>query len=177
MALTIEPYKRKAKKVRAKQRIKPNVKRLTLKKADILFSHQIRSRDKFCQFPSCMVSDVSKLQNSHYFGRAIKSTRFHPDNCIALCWLHHYGDKLLGFEYQKQTYEKHGYDGQYTKFMKKRLGEKQFIALRQLSRNTVKQPVAIKQFEDSLLITLERWKVNPHIAIRVKLKIKLFCLQ
>jgi hypothetical protein len=155
MTLTIEPYKRKAKKVRAKQRIKPKVKRLTLKKADILFSHQIRARDKFCQFPNCMVSDPAKLQNSHYFGRAIKSTRFDPDNCVALCWLHHFKDKLLGYEYQKQTYEKHGYDGQYTKFMKARLGEKKFRFLREKSRRTMKQNIAIDLFEQSL-ITLER---------------------
>lgn len=153
MTLTIEPYKRKAKKVRAKQRTRPKVKSLTLKKADGLFSHQIRTRDKFCQFPSCMVSDPAKLQNSHYFGRAIKSTRFHPDNCIALCWKHHYGDKLLGFEFQKQTYEQHTYDGQYTKFMKERLGKKRFLELRQLSRKSIKQPLAIKLFEASLAAT------------------------
>lgn len=130
-----------------RKKSKPKKKKgLTLRKADKMFSMEIRNRDKFCQFPSCMVSDLAKLQNSHYFGRATKSTRFHPDNCIALCWLHHYGDKLLGFEYQKQTYDKHGYDGQYTVFMKKRLGVNRFDDLLKLSKITIKQRYALEAF-------------------------------
>ena len=35
----------------------------------------------------------------------------------------------LGFEFQKQTKAKHGYDGQYTLFMRSRLGATRFNAL------------------------------------------------
>lgn len=152
--LTIEPYlHRKMRKLikRTPKRAKLASKGiLTLVKADALFSRQIRARDKFCQFKECLISDPAKLQNSHYFGRAIKSTRFDPDNCVALCWLHHFKDKLLGYEYQKQTFEKHGYDGQYTLFMKERLGEKRFNFLREKSHLSMKQKTAIALFQESL---------------------------
>lgn len=126
---------------------------LTLRKADESFSHEIRARDKFCQFPNCMVSDSTKLQCSHYFGRAIKSTRFDPDNCIALCWLHHFKDKQLGFEYQKQMKYKHGWDGQYTLFMKKRLGKKRFEALVDRSHKSVKEKSAIALYQQTLKLS------------------------
>lgn len=124
---------------------------LSLTKADKLFSEQIRARDVFCQHPSgCLVSDPKKLQNSHYVGRARFATRFDPDNCIALCWLHHFKDKQLGFEYQKQTFEKHGWDGQYTLFMRKKLGKKRFNELILRGASFMPQKKAIKLFEESL---------------------------
>jgi hypothetical protein len=57
------------------------------------------------------------LHNSHYWGRARESTRFEPDNCIALCYGCH---RIWG----------HG-DGrdEYTAFMKKKLGEKRWKTL------------------------------------------------
>lgn len=119
----------------------------TLKKADAVFSQEIRSRDGFCQFPGCLVSDPAKLQCSHYHGRAIKNTRYDPDNCIALCWFHHFKDKLLGFEYQKQQKHKHGHDGQYTLFMIKRLGQRRFNLLNARSRRHITQKRAITNFQ------------------------------
>lgn len=97
------------------KRVPKRIPKSLLKKADTAFSLKIRARDKHCQFPGCI--STTKLQCSHYFGRANKSTRFDEDNCIALCWFHHYGSKLLGFEYQKQREEEQGYDGRYTLFM------------------------------------------------------------
>lgn len=99
----------------------------TLQKADTLFSLQIRARDKICLFPGC--GRTTDLTCSHYFGRTNKSTRWYEDNCITLCRFHHYRSKDLGFEYQRQTIEKHGYDGQYTLFMKKFIGETRWIIL------------------------------------------------
>lgn len=98
-------------------------------KADDEFSLFIRKRDGRCMFPGCTVEEIAKLQCSHYIGRAHKATRYDPENCIALCWFHHFKSKDLGFEYQKQTVEKHGWDGQYTLFMKKWLGTERFYAL------------------------------------------------
>ena len=121
---------------------KEQTKRLvwSLTKADTEFSKYIRDRDLICQFPLC--SEHERLQCSHWKGRAKNSTRFDPDNCVALCYSHHYGNKLLGFEYQKQELEKHGYDGQYTIFMKKRLGDK-YKDLIARSNTSVKQSDAI----------------------------------
>lgn len=107
-----------------------------LKDADKRFSLNIRSRDQHCQFPGCQSTKI--LQCSHYIGRAIKSTRFDTDNCIALCWFHHYKSKDLGYEYQKQTIEKHGYDGQYTKFMQQRLGPKKYKELQTRAQTSLK---------------------------------------
>lgn len=120
-----------------------------LKEADQRFSVKIRARDKHCQFPTCQ--SVKGLQNSHYIGRAVKSTRFDPDNCIALCYWHHFRSKDLGFEYQKQTGEKHGYDGQYTIFMQKRLGPKAFNALNRRSKEKLK---LTREYLENLLSTL-----------------------
>lgn len=106
-------------------------------KADEAFSLQIRQRDGRCLFPGCLVTDIKKLQNSHYLGRRHSATRYLDKNCISLCWLHHIKDKLVGFEYQKQTKEQHGYDGQYTLFMKKWLGEEEFYKLIELGKTTV----------------------------------------
>lgn len=110
-------------------------------KADREFSIFIRERDGRCLFPSC--SKTEKLQCSHFIGRRNHATRFDPENCIALCYSHHYGNKLLGFEYQKQEKEKLGYDGQYTLFMKKYLGPKKYKALIQRGRSSMNKGVAI----------------------------------
>ena len=65
--------------------------KITLDKADTMFSRYIRVRDKFCQRcgrkgePNKDSEFIIGLQNSHYFGRGIESTRFDPDNCDALC--------------------------------------------------------------------------------------------
>jgi hypothetical protein len=111
------------------------------KKADTEFSLFIRARDGHCLFPGC--EKTEGLQNSHFIGRRHSATRYDPENCIALCYSHHYGDKLLGYEYQKQEKEKHGYDGQYTLFMKKHLGTKRYRALMERGKTTVKRSTEI----------------------------------
>lgn len=120
----------------------------TLKKGDIAFSAQIRARDKKCMFPNC--TRTTNLQCSHYIGRATKSTRFYEDNCITLCYFHHYGSKDLGFEYQKQTKEKHGYDGQYTLFMKKCLGLKRWNKLIKQSKLGGKVSFWLNEYKQKL---------------------------
>ncbi len=121
----------------------PKPKVWGLKRADDHVSLIVRKRDGRCMFPGCTEVDIKKLQCSHYIGRAHKATRFYLDNLIALCWFHHFKSKLLGFEYQKQTVEKQGWDGQYTLFMKKWLGEEKFAQLIALGRTTKKQYDAI----------------------------------
>lgn len=122
-----------------KRPIKPVAKRKTSKlpkprvwstnRADKEFSLYIRNRDGKCLFPGCDIMDIKKLQCSHYIERRHSSTRYDPDNCISLCWKHHFKDKLIGFEYQKQIKSRHGYDGQYTKFMQDFLGMEEFEKL------------------------------------------------
>ena len=123
------------------KRSKPKDKPLSLKKADSRFSKQIIARDEHCQFPGC--TSTTRLTCSHLIGRATKSTRFDPDNCVTLCLFHHFFSKDLGFEFQKQTKEKHGYDGQYTLFMKKRLGRARYAALIKRASTSIKQQAAI----------------------------------
>lgn len=114
----------------------------SLKKADKVFSKQIRARDGKCMHPHC-VCGSKKLQCSHYIGRVTKSTRFDPDNCITLGWRCHFKDKLIGFEYQKQRKEKHGFDGQYTIFMQQWLGPERWQALLARAQTSIKQNAAI----------------------------------
>lgn len=128
---------RKAPRMRFKRRsmkIPPSL----LKKADDAFSLKIRARDQHCLYPGC--TNTKTLQCSHYFGRVIKNTRFDFDNCITLCWFHHFKSKDLGFEYQKQRreFKAHGYDGRYTIFMKEWLGPKKFAQLEKRSLISLK---------------------------------------
>ncbi len=128
-------------------------KKSDLRKLDDHFSLRIRNRDKKCQFPNCQVVEIGKLQASHYEGRARWETRFDEENMIALCWFHHYKSKLLGYEYQKQREEKHGFDGQYTKHMKALLGEARFLALINKPKQSRKD--AMEEYKQKILSTLE----------------------
>lgn len=119
-------------KLRAFKKPKWKFKKSELNKLDSHFSRKIRLRDGRCMFggfPGCSISDISKLQCSHYEGRQRWETRFDENNCIALCMFHHFMSKLYGYEFQKQREELHGFDGQYTKRMKELLGETAFWAL------------------------------------------------
>ncbi len=139
---TLHRFKRKR---RAKRRIRGAEPKLwSLSKADKEFSWFIRTRDCMCQFPGCTVRVIEKLQCSHYFSRAKKSTRFDPDNCLSLCILHHFMSKLLGWEFQKQRKETEGWDGQYTIFMKTWLGPERYAALCERATQKMKQKEAIQ---------------------------------
>lgn len=160
------PFKRKARKKRSKpfKTLTPHRKlvqarkalrkaykrkygtKSALKRADVAFSALIRKRDGKCQFPGCEITDFAKLQNSHYISRSVSETRFDEDNCIALCWNHHYFDKMLGWEYQKQRLEEHGWDGRYTLHMRTILGEKRFNDLLERAKITTKRTEAIRLF-------------------------------
>lgn len=140
--------KRKPTKIARKKlkRSRAKFKPTTLKKADSLFSEKIRARDIHCLFPGCERTD--QLTCSHYFGRTTKSTRFDEDNCITLCRTHHYWDKDIGWEFQKQRKGEKGcdWDGRYTLFMKQRLGEERWNALVERSKESVSQAKAIGFF-------------------------------
>lgn len=110
----------------------------SIAKADKEFSFFIRERDGRCLFPGCTVQEIAQLQCSHYVERRHSSTRYDPDNCIALCWKHHFRDKYVGFEYQKQRMDVHGYDGRYTQFMQKWLGPEKWKLLLQREKTSVK---------------------------------------
>lgn len=60
--------------------------KITLDKADIIFSKYIRLRDDFkCVRCQRFYRDGNGLQNSHFFGRGMESTRFDVQNCDSLC--------------------------------------------------------------------------------------------
>ena len=121
--------------------IKPRI--WSLDRADNEFSLYIRNRDGRCMYPGCLVTDIKKLQCSHYWGRTHKGTRFEPDNCIALCWPHHFKDKLRGWEYKKQLAGEFQHDGEYTVYMKKWLGKKRFNELQAIARSAMPQSDSI----------------------------------
>lgn len=124
-----------------------------LQECDEAFSREIRERDGRCLFPGCHVEEFAALQASHYIGRANWNTRFDPENMIALCWFHHFKSKDLGYEYQKQRKEVHGWDGQYTLFMRQFLGETRFNAL--LERANGK-----KSRKEAILETQKRYNLR-----------------
>lgn len=135
----------------ARKKIKKAEKRkYRLTRADALFAASIRERDGKCLFPGC--TKTTNLTCSHYIGRATKSTRFDPDNCITLCTTHHFWDKTIGWEYQKQRKGEKGcdWDGRYTVFMRERLGEEGFTQLLSRAKETISQKQAIQTYIDSI---------------------------
>jgi hypothetical protein len=123
----------------------------SLTKADTEFrKHMLATIEVKCSFPGCITTEPNKLTVSHYFGRVKKATRFDTKNCIFLCRTHHYWDKQLGWEYQRQRQETHGWDGRYTVFMIQKLGVEGFLELERLAESGMKPKVAIKLFQESV---------------------------
>ena len=57
--------------------------RIKIRPSDKLFSLFIRNRDQMCM--RCMKKlPIEELQNSHYFGRTMKSVRYDEENCDSL---------------------------------------------------------------------------------------------
>lgn len=130
----------------------------SLKRADkefrlILLANRMNADYPICVFPGCQIKDPKKLTVSHYFGRVNKATRFDMRNCDLLCRNHHYWDKQLGWEFQKQTKEKHGWNGRYTIYMKQKLGTTILKELQSLAESSMKQKIAIQQFQAELSAT------------------------
>lgn len=143
--------------VKSKKTSKKRIPKSLLRKADDAFSLVIRKRDGRCMHPvGCPKSALKDLQCSHFIGRATKSTRFDPDNCIALCWFHHYKSKEFGLEYHKQTKEKHGFDGWYTKVMKQRLGPVRYLKLIKRSKQNLK---LTREFLENLIKELQKYEL------------------
>ena len=85
---------------------------------DKVFSLYIRKRDKWtCQrCHKVFTPPTNVLQCSHFFGRTMKSVRFEPFNCDALCYGCH------------RYWEKEDREG-YRAFKVKQLGERGFNLL------------------------------------------------
>lgn len=114
---------------RAQGKLKPKKWKFVkshLQECDDAFAREIRERDGKCLFPGC--EKTTDLTCSHYIGRSNWNTRFDYRNCITLCTTHHFWDKTIGWEYQKQRVGVKGcdWDGRYTLHMKRILGEEGF---------------------------------------------------
>lgn len=64
--------------------------KISISRADLVFSQYIRLRDKKCIRCGSPVAMSAKglpvsHTNSHYFGRGRENTRFDPENCDTLC--------------------------------------------------------------------------------------------
>lgn len=145
---------RRGSRLKPSGRIKPakqgNGKPWSLKRADDEFRLvMLKSVSHQCVFPGCQVTDPKKLTVSHYFGRGKKGTRFIVLNCCLLCRNHHYWDKQLGWEFQKQRKEIHGWDGKYTLYMKENLAH-QFKQIEILSQQKIGPKKAIQLLQSSL---------------------------
>jgi len=106
---------------------------LQVNEADRIFSIQIRERDGRClrcgstAFQTC----------SHFFKRAIYSTRFDPDNCDDFCQPCHE-------EWEGDP------NGEYLKFKIEQLGTERFTALIVRARIRISPKEAVIKFMDSV---------------------------
>lgn len=116
-------------------------KKWTLTKADTEYSKYIRNRDGKCV--RCGREEM--LQNSHFWSRSHKNTRFDDDNCDALCYPCHYGNSK-GWEYEK--------NGEYMAFKKGQLGFHKYAMLEKRAHDSVKQEMVIKELQDRLQSSL-----------------------
>ncbi len=96
--------------------------------ADTLFSRYIRYRDKCCL--RCRTTDG--LTCSHFWGRGHSSTRFDPENCIALCGMCH-----SEWEHLKNN--------DYKLFMIKWLGQEKYDALEKKARSYKNRAEAVAE--------------------------------
>jgi len=97
---------------------------IKIDKNDKLFSEMIRERDNWkCVFCGRSREQGYTLQNSHYWGRGNKTTRFDPLNCDTLCFTCH-----STHEGSKQ--------GFYREWKLKQLGEKVYKDLEKRARAT-----------------------------------------
>lgn len=132
----------------------PTLRKWSLRTADTKFREYMLTKVTLnCIFPNCPITDPNKLTVSHYHGRVNKATRFDLRNCDLLCRNHHYWDKQLGYEFQKQTIEKHGWDGRYTLYMKTKLGT-DYEPLKELAATKLSPQKAIAAFQASLNTTI-----------------------
>lgn len=101
--------------------------RIKLDKNDTLFSKMVRERDGWrCQF--CLTQyepPTNGLQNSHFWGRGNKTTRFDPLNCDALCYGCH----------SKHEGNKQGY---YREWKTAQIGKRAYADLERRARATGK---------------------------------------
>jgi len=120
-------------------------KKFSVAKADKFFADKIKDRDGKCLFPGCTETRRDKLTCSHYHSRGKWGTRFDEKNCITLCRNHHYWDKVIGWEFQKQVKGERDcdWDGRYTVYMKQWLGEEEFQAMKQRAAITGKRKAII----------------------------------
>lgn len=112
--------------------LKKKAKLWTSKKADEVFSHFIRDRDKTCFFCTNPAS-----QNSHFWGRGSSATRYDPLNCDGIC-----GGCHMRHEGNKQ--------GLYRTKKLAQLGEAGYAALEKRARSIVKREIAIKACQTAL---------------------------
>lgn len=127
------------KATRVKKASRP--KEVTTEYVDDLFSHWVRERAGWV-CARCGVNFYCRkgaLETSHFFNVRYSGTRYDFDNCIALCHeCHQGGVNRIGYEHQKKT--------AYLEFMKARLGELAFEALRLRSQAHVKLSEAKLEF-------------------------------
>ena len=108
----------------------------SMDRADRIFSNYIRLRaDWKCE--NCgknFENNKGQLHNSHFWSRVRMSTRFDPDNCMAVCWHCHF------FKLEKEK------QGIYRDLMIKRLGNEHYNTLRIKSNTLQNKRESIKEF-------------------------------
>jgi hypothetical protein len=104
-------------------------KRTKIDPADKYFSEYIRKKANWkCEYCKKDYSDNHQgLHCSHYWSRIHESTRYDPDNCMALCFYHH---QILGHGEGRDEYKR---------IMIKKLGEKGFQQLTIRANQIVKK--------------------------------------
>ena len=116
-----------------------------LKDADRHFSLFIRQRDGKC-IRCGDTKEKARLQNSHFWGRIRKNTRYDPENCDTLCATCHYrgsSDRgIVAWEEEKQ--------GAYRVFKLEQLGQERYDALEARAQIRVKDKQAIKECQEYL---------------------------
>lgn len=124
------PIKRSTSRLRRTGRFRTarSAKVWSTDKADTVFSKWVRARDGRC----LRCATTEGLTCSHFWLRKHSSTRFDPDNCIALCGTCH-----ADWEHRKNN--------EYKAFMIRWLGQERYDALETRARTFMQRTDAIIQ--------------------------------
>lgn len=110
--------------------------KITIRKSDTLFrQYLLLLRGERCEF----CGQAGRVEVSHFYGRRGEATRQDPDNCQLLCSYHH---RLF-----------HERPNDYSDWMRKRMGEKEFkkLTVRANSYQKKDEKLAVIYWKQKLL--------------------------
>lgn len=131
-----------------KKRKKRSERQILVTKIDKIFSLVVRTRDRFsCQKDKCPCLNNKHTHCCHIWGRRSEATRWDEENAITMCYYHH-----ITWSHREPL--------EFAEWIKKRIGDKLYYALRKKSETVTPQRTLdqLKELYDELKERLKYWE-------------------